>query len=66
MAWFYVFLYLLLLILAVPWYWSGDETGVWFGMPVWVCVAIVVSLASSLLTIVILRTPWSHEEHPRD
>ncbi len=54
-------LYLLLLVLAVPWYWPAGTLTVWFGMPAWVVVAILVSTAASVLTAVLLARPWPDE-----
>lgn len=54
-------LYLLLLALAVPWYWPSTSHAVWLGLPAWVCVAIMVSLAASVLTALLMARPWPDE-----
>ena len=54
-------LYLLLLVLAVPWYWPRDNTLVWFGVPAWVCIATLVSVAASILTAVLMGRAWPGE-----
>ncbi len=54
-------LYALLLILAVPWYWPLDSRAVWLGVPAWVCVAVVVSAAASVLTAALMARPWPGE-----
>lgn len=61
-----VLLYLVLLVLAVPWYWPADNHGVLFGMPAWVVVAIAVSACVSVLTALLLARPWPHEERRED
>ncbi|MEX2480607.1 MAG: hypothetical protein WD928_07080 [Gammaproteobacteria bacterium] len=54
-------LYGLLLLLAVPWYWPADNHAIWFGVPAWVCVAVLVSLAASILTAILMTKPWPGE-----
>ena len=54
--------YLILLAIGVPWYWPRGSTAVWFGMPAWVVTAIVASVATSVLTAVLLSRPWPGEE----
>lgn len=56
----------ILLVLAVPWYWPADSTLVWLGVPAWVCVAVLVSLAASLLTAWLMRLPWPGEDEDGD
>jgi hypothetical protein len=56
----------LLLVLAVPWYWPADSTLVWFGVPAWVCVAVLVSLAAAVLTAWLMRRPWPGEDADDD
>jgi hypothetical protein len=58
------FLYLLLLVAAVPWYYPEDNHALIFGMPAWVVIAIVVSFAASCLTAFILHRPWPGEVDP--
>ena len=38
----------------------------WFGMPAWVVTAIVASVATSVLTAVLLSRPWPGEEEDDD
>ncbi len=47
---FNILAYLVLLVLAIPWYWSGEEHPFLLGVPAWVLVALVVALATSILT----------------
>lgn len=54
-------LYLLLLVVAVPWYWPAADHSIWFGVPGWVVVAIVVSACASTLTAVLLARAWPDE-----
>ena len=59
--------YLVLLALAIPWYWPAGSTAIWLGLPAWVVVALAASVAASALTAAILLCPWhgeSHEEGP--
>ncbi|MEE2984349.1 MAG: hypothetical protein VX929_13765 [Pseudomonadota bacterium] len=60
------FLYVLLLVAAVPWYYPGDNHALLFGMPAWVVIAIVVSFLASCLTAYILRRPWPGESDMDD
>jgi len=39
--------FLLLLILAVPWYWPGGITASVLGVPVWVLVSLLVGLLAA-------------------
>jgi len=55
-----------LLILAVPWYWPADSQLVWFGVPAWVLVAVVVSAVASVLTAVLMARPWPGETDDDD
>jgi hypothetical protein len=51
--------YLLLLVLAVPWYWPADETRLVLGMPIWVVTAILVGFVTACLTAwILLSRPW--------
>jgi hypothetical protein len=59
-------LYLVLLTLAVPWYWPEDNHAIWFGVPGWVVVAIVVSALASVLTAYLLSTQWTDGESQAD
>jgi hypothetical protein len=56
--------YLLLLLLAVPWYWAflPGATRLLFGMPLWVVSALAGSLCVSCYTGWLLRRTWPDEE----
>lgn len=54
-------LYPLLLAIGIPWYWPADDRSIVLGVPAWVLIAIVVSLAASCLTAVVLARPWPGE-----
>lgn len=59
--------YLLLLVLAVPWYWPADETRLVLGLPLWVLTAILVGLATACLTAwILLRQPWPENDDDAD
>ncbi len=60
------FLYVLLLVAAVPWYYPSDNHALLYGTPAWVVIAIVVSFAASVLTALILRRPWPGESDMDD
>ncbi len=42
--------YLVLLVLAIPWYWSREEHPFLLGVPAWVLLALAVALLTSILT----------------
>ena len=51
--------YFILLIIAIPWYWPKDIDLIVMGLPVWVFVAIVVSIITSIFTaFLLIRHPW--------
>ena len=54
-------LFALLLVLAVPWYWPADSQLTWFGVPAWALVAVLVSVAASVLTALLMARPWPGE-----
>lgn len=55
-------IYFFLLIIAIPWYWPKDSHLIVFGLPVWVFIAILVSLFTSIFTaFLLLRYPWQTE-----
>lgn len=57
--------YLLLLVLAVPWYWPATDARVLLGLPLWVVVVLGVGLAAAGLTAwVLLRYPWPDPADP--
>ncbi len=57
--------YLLLLLVAVPWYWRlipvSPEVLV-LGVPPWVAMSIVASLGVSIFTATLLSRRWPDEE----
>jgi hypothetical protein len=57
--------YLLLLVLAVPWYWPADDARMLLGLPLWVVVVLGTGLAAAALTAwVLLRYPWPDPADP--
>ena len=53
-------IYLVLLIIAIPWYWPDDSKFIIFGFPAWVFVAILSSFFTSVFTaFLLLRYPWN-------
>ena len=54
--------YIVLLTMAIPWYWPKDSELILFGFPAWVFVAIIVSLITSIFTaFLLLKYPWKTE-----
>ena len=41
---------MVLLVIAIPWYWAKDSNLFFLGLPVWVIFALLVSLITSLFT----------------
>lgn len=65
--WRVVVLYLALLAIGIPWYWPAGDRSVWFGVPAWVAVALLVSIAVSVITaIILLRYRWPGEPEDPD
>lgn len=52
---------LLLLAVAVPWYWPADDRSLVAGLPAWVAMAVLVSVCASVLIAWALRRPWPGE-----
>ena len=57
--WLIGLIYIVLLAVGVPWYWSSDDKTIWFGFPAWAMVAIIVSFILSCLTAWLLQRSWS-------
>ena len=54
--------YFFLLVLGIPWYWPNDTNVIVLGLPIWVLVAILVSLVTSIFTaFLLLRYSWKTE-----
>jgi len=58
--------YLVLLLIAVPWYWPDDELEVWAGVPAWVFVSVVASVATSAYTAWLFLTHWDVDKEVVD
>ncbi|MEC9247891.1 MAG: hypothetical protein VX986_02600 [Pseudomonadota bacterium] len=56
-----LFVFLILLALAIPWYWNAEIRVIFMGFPIWVITAIAVSLATSTFVAFLLRKPWDQE-----
>jgi len=56
-----LFVFLILLASAIPWYWSPEIRVIFMGLPIWVVTAISVSLATSAFVAFLLRKPWVQE-----
>ena len=55
-------IFLVLLTLAIPWYWDSNIETVFAGFPIWVIFAILVSLVTSIFVAFLLRKPWDQEK----
>ena len=53
---------MIFLSIGIPWYWPLDETLLFLGFPIWVAVAIGVSILASAYTAYLLSRPWSVDE----
>lgn len=53
--------FFILTIVAVPWYWPVSNYAVYFGVPGWVALAVLVSLIASIFAAWLLSKPWPSE-----
>lgn len=60
--WWIWIVYLILLIIGVPWYWKADDTTIVFGMPGWVLTAIIASVSVSCFTSFLWLSQWHYDE----
>jgi hypothetical protein len=52
-------IYFVLLVIGIPWYWPEESTSFVLGLPLWVVIAIAVSICASMFTaFLLLRYPW--------
>ena len=59
LSWLLVFSFVILFILAVPWYWGeGGDKPLIFGMPLWVGVSTFSSFLISCLTAWVAFRIW--------
>jgi hypothetical protein len=59
---FYIILYILIILISIPWYWSDNVNIVLYGFPFWVIIAILGSFsASCLTTYLLLKTSKDNE-----
>ena len=59
LSWLLVFSFVILFILAVPWYWGeGGDKPLIFGMPLWVGVSTFISFLISCLTAWVAFRIW--------
>ena len=42
--------YVLFLLIGIPWYWPSDWNQLVLGVPVWVIVAVLISFLASIFT----------------
>ena len=62
MRMFYIILYIIIIIISIPWYCSDNTNIVFYGFPFWVIIAILGSFsASCLTTYLLLKTSKDNE-----
>lgn len=54
--------FLVLFLVAVPWYWDRESEAVFLGFPVWVVISVFVSLLISIFTACVFLTRWPDDE----
>ena len=59
-------IYIVLLAVGVPWYWSSEDKTIWCGFPAWVVVSIIASFIFSCLTAWLLQGSWSETPEEND
>jgi len=60
--WWIPAVYLLLILIGIPWYWPADDRRVWFGMPAWTAVALAASVLTSAFTAFVIGRFWPDDE----
>lgn len=60
--WWIWAIYLILLLIGVPWYWDSDNTTIFFGLPGWMMIAIITSIAVSCFTSFLWFNLWQPDE----
>ena len=65
-TWPFVVTYLILLAIAVPWYWPEGYRETALGLPRWVVVSIGASVFISCLTSWIMLYRWPVDDEPED
>jgi hypothetical protein len=60
--WWIWMVYLILLLIGVPWYWQADNTIMMFGMPGWALIAILTSVTVSCITSFLWFAGWQDED----
>ena len=57
-------IYLVLLAIAIPWYWPAADTRHWLGVPLWAWLSLTAVLATSVFTAwVFIRMPLDDRPH---
>lgn len=59
-VWIWI-VYLIFIVVGVPWYWPADNNAIIFGMPGWVFIAIITSAAVSCFTSWLWFVGWQDE-----
>jgi len=59
--------YLLFLLVGIPWYWPQDNIALLLGIPVWAFISIFIALLSAIFTAwIFLYPPDSKNKSDRD
>lgn len=55
-------IYLVLLVLSVPWYWPAASGSVLvFGIPIWALVSLLCFLIGAIVTALVIQRVWQVE-----
>lgn len=58
---FIVAVYLILLAVGIPWYWSADDDSMLLGFPAWTAVALATSVLASIVTAMLIAFTWDDD-----
>jgi hypothetical protein len=58
-----IVVYIFLITVGVPWYWPDNINYMVIGLPLWVLIAIIISICASFFTaFILLRYKWDIEK----
>ncbi len=60
--WWIPAVYLLLILIGIPWYWPADDQRIWLGMPAWTAVALAASVLTSAFTAFVMSRFWPDDQ----
>jgi hypothetical protein len=58
-----VFIYLIFLALAIPWYWPSNDMRHIYGLPLWVISTLMVLLTTSIFTAWVFLSGPENDDH---